>query len=125
MSTTTIHIQATEAQLQRFEHQCEVTELMLASTLCRRYQIPTTQENLGIVAGWMSTARSMGIANHLTSGIQMQMVNDQAKPEGLGEIRQQALDLCHLIEQAGASPELTAASGAASELLKSINALMP
>lgn len=34
MSATTIRIQATEAQLQAFEQQCEVTELMLAQTLC-------------------------------------------------------------------------------------------
>lgn len=78
MSTTTIRIQATEAQLQAFQQQCEVTELMLASTLCRKFQIPTTQENLGIVAGWMSTARSMGIANHLTSGIKMEHLESQA-----------------------------------------------
>lgn len=124
MSTTTIRIQATEAQLQSFERQCEVTELMLAQTLCRRFQIPATQENLGIVAGWMSTARSMGITNHLTSGIKMEHLEGQAKPR-LGELRQMALDLCYLIEASGASPELTAISAKASELQQAINALMP
>lgn len=124
MSTTTIRIQGSEAQLQDFEKQCEVTELMLAQTLCRRFQIPHTQENLGIVAGWMSTARSMGIANHLTSGIKMEHLESQAKPSQLGDLRQMALDLCYRIEEAGASPELTAISLKASELQQAINALM-
>lgn len=84
MSTTTIRIQATEEQLQQFERQCEVTELLLAQSLCRRYQIPATQENLGIVAGWMASARSMGIVAHSTAGIQM-TCDDQAKPLELGE----------------------------------------
>lgn len=80
MSTTNIRIQGTEAQFEQFERQCRITEFMLAQTLCRRFNLPTTQENLTLVAGWMSTARSMGIANHVTSGIHMRMVDDQAKP---------------------------------------------
>lgn len=80
MSTTTIRIQATEGQLQAFERQCQLTELLLAQSLCRRFQIDTTEENLGIVAGWMASARSLGIANHLTSGIKMEHLESQAKP---------------------------------------------
>jgi hypothetical protein len=52
---------------------------MLAQTLCRRFDIEVTQEHLELVSGWMSSARSMGIANHLTSGIRMEQVDDQAK----------------------------------------------
>lgn len=105
MSTTNIRIQGTEAQFEQFERQCRITEFILAQTLCRRFNLPTTQENLTLVAGWMSTARSMGIANHVTSGIQMQMDDDQiAKPQALGSLRQMAIDLCHAIEACGASP---------------------
>lgn len=124
MSTTTIRIQGTEAQFQQFERQCEVAEIQLAHTLCRRFQIEPTQETLGIVAGWMSTARALGIAAHTMSGIQIQAVDGQEKPQTLGDLRQMALDLCHLIEACGASPELTAASLKASELHTSINKLM-
>lgn len=128
MSTTTIRIQGTEAQFQDFESRCEVTELMLAQTLCRRYQIDPTQENLGIVAGWMSTARSMGIANHVTSGIRMEQVDDQAKPQTgeSGWLRQhaaaaeKAAQLCALIESSGASPELTEISIQASSLYRTL-----
>lgn len=42
----------------------------------------------------------------------------------LGELRQKALSLCYLIEESGASPELTAISLKASELHQSINAAM-
>jgi hypothetical protein len=76
MSTTTIHIRGTEAQFQQFERMCEVAEIQLAHTLCRKFQIPTTQENLGIVAGWMSTARALGISAHTMSGIQIQAIDD-------------------------------------------------
>lgn len=124
MSTTTIRIQGSEAQFQQFERQCEVAEIQLALTLCRKFQLPTTQETLGIVAGWMSAARALGIAAHTMSGIQIQASDDQAKPSQLGELRQMALDLCYLIEACGASPELTAASLKASELQQAINALM-
>lgn len=124
MSTTTIHIQATEPQLQQFERQCELNELLLSQSLCRRFQIPATQETLGIVAGWMASARSMGIVAYGTSGIQI-TCDDQAKPLDLGDLRQMALDLCCLIEESGASPELTKISVKASELHQAINARMP
>lgn len=78
--TLTIRVQGTPGQFSAFENRCEVTELMLASTLCSRFQIEPTQENLGIVASWMSTARSMGIANHLTSGIKFEV--DHGRVDG-------------------------------------------
>lgn len=123
--TTTIRIQATEAQLAEFENRCQLTERLLAGTLLTRLGLPATPENTELVAGWMSTARSQGIANHVTSGIRMEMVGDQARPQQLGDLRQMALDLCHLIEAAGASPALTAASLKASELHQAINQRMP
>lgn len=92
MSTLAIRFQGTEAQFRQFEHQCRVTEMMFARTLCDRFFISRTQENLEMVAGWMASARSMGIANHLTSGIKMEVV-DEALPElpGLGAIRRERL----------------------------------
>lgn len=92
MSTTNIRIQGTEAQFEQFERQCRITEFMLAQTLCRRFNLPTTQENLTLVAGWMSTARSMGIANHVTSGIQMKVaggINDEPEMPGLQQIQEE------------------------------------
>ena len=134
MSTTTIRIRATDQQLAQFESQCQLTEQLLAQSLCRRFQIEPSLENLGIVGGWMASARSMGITTHITSGIQIETGNDQAKLQAqvhdlaqkipLGDIRQQALDLCYLVEESGASPELTAISVKASGLLKAINELM-
>jgi len=120
MSTTTIRIQGSEAQFQHFEHMCEVAEIQLAHTLCRRFQIEPTQETLGIVASWMSTARSLGIAAHTMSGIQISL-----GPDRLGDLRQMALDLCYLVEESGASPELTAISAKASALHQAINELLP
>lgn len=89
MSTLAIRFQGTENQFRQFEHQCRVTELMLARTLCDRFRISTTQENLEMVAGWMASARSMGIGNHLTSGIKMEVVDGDALPElpGIEAIR--------------------------------------
>ena len=126
MSTTTIRIQGPEAQFQQFEHQCQVTELLLAQSLCRRYQIEATEENLGIVAGWMASARSMGIANHVTSGIQLEAVDAKPKAGESGWLRQhaaaaeKAAQLCALIESSGASPELTEISIQASSLYRTL-----
>lgn len=80
MSTDTIsfRIQGTDAQFRQFEHQCQVTELMLASTLIDRFQIPRTQENLELISGWMASARSMGIGNHLMNGIKMELVDERS-----------------------------------------------
>lgn len=130
MSTTTICIHGTEEQLKAFEHQCEVIEVLLAQTLCRRFQIPVSPENLSMVAGWMSTARSQGIVAYVTRGIRIETINDQAQPppsatrSQLGDLRQMALDLCYQIEESGASPELTAISVKAAELSQAINARM-
>lgn len=99
MSSLAIRFQGTEAQFRQFEHQCRVTELMLARTLCDRFRIFTTQENLEMVAGWMASARSMGIGNYLTSGIKMEVVDEGALPElpGLEEIRRERVrQICHL-----------------------------
>lgn len=81
MSTTAIRIQATEAQLKDFEHRCWVTETMFAGTLCDRFKIPKTNENLDLVAGWLQSARSMGIVNRLTCGIRDELVDPDAKPQ--------------------------------------------
>lgn len=80
MSTTAFRIQGTEAQFADFEHRCQVTEAMFARTLCQRFEIPLTDGNLELVAGWLSSARSMGIANHLDCGIKMERVDPDAKP---------------------------------------------
>ena len=92
-------IQGTEAQFSAFERQCQTTELLLASTLCDRFQIERSQENLGIVAGWLASARAMGIGNHLMSGIKMELVDDQAKEPpmlpGIAAIHRERLRQIH------------------------------
>ncbi|MDP1591385.1 MAG: hypothetical protein Q8M07_26760 [Prosthecobacter sp.] len=80
MSTAAFRIQGTEAQLKEFEHRCFVTETMFAGTLCDRFKIEKTETNLELVASWLQSARSMGIANHLSCGIKMELVNPSAKP---------------------------------------------
>ncbi len=79
-NSVTFQIIATAEQLKEFEHRCWVTETMFAGTLCDRFKIPKTNENLDLVAGWLQSARSMGIANHLDCGIRMEMVAPNAKP---------------------------------------------
>lgn len=81
MSTTAFRIQGTQEQFAEFERRCQVTEAMFARTLCQRFEIPLTDENLQLVAGWLSSARSMGIANHLDCGIQMERVDLNAQQE--------------------------------------------
>lgn len=78
MSTTAFRIQGTEAQFAEFEHRCKITEAMFARTLCQRFEIPLTDGNLELVAGWLSNARSMGIANHMDCGIKMERVDPDA-----------------------------------------------
>ncbi len=73
-------ILATEAQLKDFEHRCWVTETMFAGTLCDRFGIEKTNENLELVASWLQSARSMGLATHLSSGIRMELVDTDARP---------------------------------------------
>ncbi len=80
MSTTAFRIQGTQEQFAEFERRCHVTEAMFARTLCQRFEIPLTDGNLELVAGWLSSARSMGIANHLDCGIQMERVDPDARP---------------------------------------------
>lgn len=133
MSTIIIEMQATPAQIQSFEHRCEVTELILAGTLCSRFGITPSPEHLALISGWMSSSRALGIANHLASGIQMQMHTDPpqpAQPSGESgwlnqhaEAAADALQLCYLIEAAGASPELTAISLKASDLRQKLQAM--
>lgn len=94
MTTTTIRIQGTDARFQQFERQCRVTELMLASTLCDRFKIQRTDKHLELIAGWLASARSMGIANHLTSGIQVKVADgaiDEPELAGLEEIKRERL----------------------------------
>lgn len=122
MSSLAIRFQGTEAQFRQFEHQCRVTELMLARTLCDRFHISTTQENLEMVASWMASARSMGIGNHLTSGIKMELVDENALPElpGLGAIRRervrQIYHLGHSLNNDDAYTQGQMVSGAATYL---------
>lgn len=133
MSTITIEIQGTAAQLESFEHRCHVTELMLAGTLCHRFDIDPEPGNLDLIAGWMASSRALGIANHLTSGIQIQMLTEPPQPaqkaadSGLlnqhASAAADALQLCYLIEESGASPELTAISLKASELHQKLQAM--
>lgn len=75
-----IRIQATAPQLEEFERRCATTEAMFATTLCQRFDIPRTDENLQLVAGWLSSARSMGIVNQIDCGIRMEMVDPNARP---------------------------------------------
>jgi hypothetical protein len=77
-----LRIQATAEQLEAFERRCAVTEAMFARTLCQRFQIPPTDENLQLVAGWLSSARSMGLVNQIDCGIRMEMVEPGATNEG-------------------------------------------
>lgn len=78
--TKTIRILATAQQLEEFEHRCWVTETMFAGTLCDRFKIEKSESNLELVVGWLKSARSMGIANHMDCGIKMEMVDPTAKP---------------------------------------------
>lgn len=71
--TKILRIQATAEQLAEFERRCAVTEAMFARTLCNRFEIPPTDEHLQLVAGWLSSARSMGIVNQIDCGIRMEM----------------------------------------------------
>lgn len=68
-----LRILATGQQLEEFERRCAVTEAMFARTLCQRFQIPPTDENLQLVSGWLSSARSMGLVNQIDCGIRMEM----------------------------------------------------
>lgn len=68
-----LRITATSQQLEEFERRCQLTELMLAGTLCGRFGIEKTNENLELVAGWMQTARSLGVVNQADCGIRLEM----------------------------------------------------
>lgn len=76
----TFRIIATTEQLQAFERRCQTTERMFAFTLCQRFQIEPTEENLTLVAGWMQSARSMGLANWIDCGIRFEA--EQQPPAG-------------------------------------------
>lgn len=80
MSNAAFRIQGTEAQFAEFESRCAITEAMLARSLCQRFEIPPTESHLELVAGWLSSARSMGIANRLDCGIKMEKLDLDAKP---------------------------------------------
>lgn len=74
---------ATRGQLDEFERRCRVTEGMFARTLCQRFEIEPSDKNLELVAGWLKSARSMGIVNHMDCGIRIEAAeafNAEPKP---------------------------------------------
>ena len=69
-----VAVQATSQQLADFERMCAVNEALLTSTLMKRFDIPDTDANFELVKGWLSSARSMGVASHILSGIKAEFV---------------------------------------------------
>jgi len=71
---TRLRMQATAEQVERFHLQCDVNELLRASTLSKRIEGMTATESQGFIVEWFKTVRQMGIAAHLTSGIKLDVV---------------------------------------------------
>ena len=69
-------MRGTEQQAAQFQDNCTRTEALFALTLMKRFDIAQTDENHGLVMGWLKSARDMGIANFISSGLQAQLVND-------------------------------------------------
>lgn len=65
-----LHIKGTEQQAAQFQDNCRRTELLFASTLMKRFEIPLTDENAELVTGWFKSTRDMAIGNWISSGMQ-------------------------------------------------------
>lgn len=70
-------MRGSEQQAAQFQDNCTRTEALFALTLMKRFDIAQTDENHGLVMGWLKSARDMGIANFISSGLQAQLVNGE------------------------------------------------
>lgn len=65
-----LQIKGTEAQAAQFQDNCRRTELLFAGTLMKRFEIPQTDENCELVAGWLKSTRDIAVANWVSCGLQ-------------------------------------------------------
>lgn len=72
-------IKGTDAQALQFQDNCRRTELLFAGTLMKRFEIPQTDENCELVAGWFKSTRDMAVANWISCGLQAS-TNEHAMP---------------------------------------------
>ena len=70
-------LRGTEQQAAQFQDNCRRTEIMFSLTLMKRFNIPQTDENVELVAGWLKSARDMGVGNFISCGLQAQLVNGE------------------------------------------------
>lgn len=72
-------LNGSEERAAEFKTNCRRTELLFASTLMKRFDIPLTDENAELVAGWFKSTRDMAVANWITSGIKA-TTNEHPQP---------------------------------------------